>query len=107
MDRMLSEAQNKKARARGAKPSLILLESIRCQIDMACPPLACMSAGVKHFLTPPSGRLACFCKPAQAINYNEGRLPRRPGWSRSRPGEQASSRLFLPHLASPSLSLFA
>lgn len=48
MDRMLSEAQNKKGRARGAKPSFILLESIRCQIDMACPPLACRSAAASH-----------------------------------------------------------
>lgn len=49
MDRMLREAQNKKRTDERAKPSFILLESIRCHMDMACRPLACSS------FAPPSG----------------------------------------------------
>lgn len=52
MDRMLRESQNKKGRSNGAKPSFILLESIRCQIDMAVSP---WPAGLQQLHTPPTG----------------------------------------------------
>lgn len=56
MDRMFWEAQNKKGRAMGAKPSFILPELIRCQMqtNTACPP----APGLQQ----PSftRRLACF-----------------------------------------------
>lgn len=58
MGRMLWEAQNKKGRAMGAKPSFILPELVRCQMqtNMACPPLAC-SSPASHGAWPVSAEL--------------------------------------------------
>lgn len=66
MDRMPRESQKQERTVDGAKPSFILLESIRCQIDMAVSP---WPAGLQQLHTPPTGRLACFifCEPAKAI----------------------------------------
>lgn len=106
MGRMLREAQKQERTARGAKPSFILLESIRCQIDMAAGPLACRSAAAFTRLPPAPGlflqssqKLLIVTRPPSTASH--------PGWSRSRPGSKpASSRLLFLSFAL-ALSVFA
>lgn len=52
MDRMPRKSQKQERTVDGAKPSFILLESIRCQIDMAVSP---WPAGLQQLHTPPTG----------------------------------------------------